>query len=171
MKEKVEKRIDDISNPMVSAAFALDPEYRNVSLLTTKDGQILKDSNTLRKRLLTSYGNDSAAAISAAEDEPGSGPMGTAESQFARFKSGKWEGADLLGYAKSMPPADWCKTYGIDMRELAKVAVRVTSKVPASAGAERHWSLYGGKVSQLLVAQQLKKQPSFSRFLYVCAAI
>lgn len=147
MKALAEKRLDYIWNPMMSAAYALDPEFRNVNLLAIKDGQILRDLNTMFKRLLISHGNDSAAAISAAEDEPEGGPVGKAGSQFARYKAGKWKGVELLGYAKSMSPADWWETYGIGMRELAEVAVRVTSKVPASAGAERNWSLYGGNTT------------------------
>lgn len=145
LKEKAAKRLDYIWNPMMSAAFALDPEYRKVDLLNIKDGQILTDLDTMYKRLLISHGNDSAAAISAAADEPEGGPVGKAGSQFARYRSGKWKGADLLGYASSMAPADWWENYGIGMPELAKVAMRVTSKVPASAGAERNWSLYGGE--------------------------
>lgn len=147
MKEQAAKRLDYIWNPMMSAAYALDPEYRHVNLLTIKDGQILRDLNIMFKRLLIDHGNDSAAAILAAEEEPEGGPVGKAGCQFATYKSGKWEGAELLGYAKSISPADWWETYGIGMQELAGVAVRVTSKVPASAGAERNWSLYGGKIS------------------------
>lgn len=106
VKKKGAHRLDYIWNPMMSAAFALDPELRSVNLLNINGGQILVDFRTIYERLLINHGNDSKAAIVAASEEADGGPVGRAGGQFHLFKTGKWRGASLLGYAKKMPPAD-----------------------------------------------------------------
>lgn len=146
IKEKAAHHLHYVWPPMVSAAFGLDPEYRKVDLSKINGGQILLDINTMCERLLTDHGDDSEAAIEAAADEEGGGPVGRAGAQFAKFRTGKWEGGRLLSLAKGMSPADWWATYGIGMPELRKVAMPTTSKIPASAGSERNSSLYGGRL-------------------------
>ncbi|CAM9977664.1 unnamed protein product, partial [Laminaria digitata] len=125
VKEKGAHRLDYVWNPMMSAAFALDPEYRSVNVRDINGGQILADLHTIYERLLAD-----------------GGPVARAGGQFHLFKTGKWKGASLLGYAKQMSPADWWEQYGIGMPELAKVAIRVTSKSPALPARERNWGLY-----------------------------
>ena len=64
--------------------------------------------------------------------------------QFARYKSGNFEGKRYLEQAKSLTGAEWWGTLGkTGLPELAKVAVRVLSMVPAAAGCERNWSIMG----------------------------
>lgn len=145
VKEKGANRLRDIWNPMMSAAYALDPEYRSVDLHGINGGQILLDLHTIYERLLIDHGDDSKAAIAAAYEEVDGGPVARAGSQFHLFRTGRWKGATLLGYAKRMSPADWWEQYGIGMPDLAKVAIRVTSKAHALAGQERNRSLYGGR--------------------------
>lgn len=145
VKEKGANRLRDIWNPVMSAAFALDPEYRSVDLHEINGGQILLDLHTVYERLLINHGGDSKAAIAAACEESDGGPAARAGGQFHLFRTGRWKGASLLGYAKRMSPADWWEQYGIGMPDLAKVAIRVTSKAHALAGRERNRSLYGGK--------------------------
>lgn len=150
MKEKAERRLEYVWCPMMSAAWILDPEYRTIDLTKNpRGGRMLTDTTTMFKRLLIDHGNDSEAAIAAAADLPDGGPVGKAGAQLSRFRTGKWEGRDLLTFASAMSPADWWSTYGMHLPELAAVAVRVTSKIPASAGSERNWSLYGGKTTQM----------------------
>ena len=56
-------------------------------------------------------------------------------------------GAQFLSSSRSMPVTTWWETMGRTggkVEELAKAAILANSKVPASAGAERNWSLFGG---------------------------
>lgn len=148
MKDKAESRLEYVWCPMMSAAWILDLEFRNVDCTKNpRMGRMMTDTNTMFKRLLIDHGDDAEAAVAAAADLPGGGPVGKAGAQLGVFRTGKWAGAELLSFAPAMSPADWWNTYGsCHLPELAAVAVRVTSKVPASAGAERNWSLYGGKI-------------------------
>ncbi|CAM9448313.1 unnamed protein product [Ectocarpus sp. 4 AP-2014] len=162
MKDKAESRLEYVWNPMMSAAWILDPEYRSMDLAKNPHGgRMLLDTTAMFKRLLIDHGTDSKAAIAAAAELPGGGPVGKAGAQLGLFRTGKWEGAELLSFAESMSPADWWQTYGLTLPELAKVALRVTSKVPASAGAERNWSLYGdvtgGKHARMSVERAQKQ--------------
>eukprot|EP00904_Undaria_pinnatifida_P006004 jgi/Undpi1/2533/HiC_scaffold_13.g05912.m1 len=144
MKDNAESRLEFVWSPIMSAAWILDPEYRSRDLTKNpRGGRMLTDTTTMFKRLLIDHGDDSEAAIAAAAELPNGGPVGKAGAQLGLFRTGKWAGAELLSFAKSMSPADWWQTYGLHLPELAQVVVRVTSKVPASAGAERNWSLYG----------------------------
>lgn len=132
---------------MMSAAWILGPEYHKVDVTKNpRIGRMLTDTSTMFNRLLIDHGDDAEAAIAAAADLPDGGPVARAGAQLGRFRTGKWEGAELLTFASSMSPADWWETFGPHLPDLAKVAMRVASKVPASAGAERNWSLYGGKI-------------------------
>lgn len=70
--------------------------------------------------------------------------MGKAGGQLAQFRTGK-EGVQLLGYVRSMSATDWWDMCDGGMPELREVAIRVTSKIPASAGLGRNWSSYGGE--------------------------
>ncbi|CAN0495850.1 unnamed protein product [Laminaria digitata] len=64
--------------------------------------------------------------------------------QFARFKAGDFAGKVFLEQARSLTGAAWWGTLGkMGLPELAYVAVRVLSMVPAAAGCERNWSLMG----------------------------
>lgn len=174
VKEKGAHRLEYVWNPMMSAAFALDPEFRSVDLHTINGGQILVDLHTIYERLLINHGTDSKAAIEASSEESDGGPVGRAGGQFHLFRTGKWKGASFLGYAKEMSPADWWEQYGIGMPELAKVAIRVTSKSPTLPGRERNWSLYGGKahlhvfgfvlVLMPMTLRTSDTQPQFVRF-------
>ena len=148
MKDKAESRLEFVWSPIMSAAWILDPEYRSRDLTKNpRGGRMLTDTTTMFKRLLIDHGDDSEAAIAAAAELPNGRPVGKAGAQLGLFRTGKWAGAELLSFAKSMSPADWWQTYGLHLPELAQVVVRVSSKVPASAGAERNWSLYGGKIT------------------------
>lgn len=148
MKDKAESRLEYVWSPMMSAAYILDPEYREVD--ATKNpriGRMMTDTTTMFKRLLIDHGDNAEPAIAAAADLPDGGPVAKAGAQLGLYRTGKWAGAEFLAFAQSMSPADWWETYGLHLPELQAVALRVTSKVPASAGAERNWSLYGGKIT------------------------
>lgn len=43
MKDKAERCFKYVCNPMVSAAFALDPEYHHVNIANIRGGEILRD--------------------------------------------------------------------------------------------------------------------------------
>lgn len=144
MKEMSEKRRKYVHSPMLSTAFALDPEYIDRDVAEIDDGQVLLDMHTMYERLLIDHGDDSKAAIQAAREEEDGGPVARAASQYSLYKTKKWKGSTFLPYARNMSAADWWATYGrIGLSDLAKVALRTTSKIPASAGSERNWSLYG----------------------------
>lgn len=104
VKEKGARRLEYVWNPMMFSAFALDPEFRSVDLHTINGGQIRVDLHTIYERLLINHGTDSKAAIEAASEEPDGGPVARAGGQFHLFRTGKWKGASLLGYAKKNVP-------------------------------------------------------------------
>lgn len=150
MKDKAASRLEYVWTPMMSAAWILDPEYRHVDVSKNPHmGRMMTDTTTMFKRLLVDHGNDAEAAVAAAADLPDGGPVGKAGAQLGLFRTGKWAGAELLSFSQAMSAADWWETYGLHLPELSKVAMRVTSKVPASAGAQRNWSLYGGECNSM----------------------
>lgn len=92
--------------------------------------------------MLIGHGNNSVADIAAAADDDNGAPVGRAGGQLARFRTGKWCDMWLLGHARWMSPADWWEMRGVDMPELRKVVIRVTSKIPASDPSATNWCLY-----------------------------
>lgn len=61
MKEKNVKRRKYVHSPMLSTAYALDPEYIGRNITEIDDGQILLDMHTMYERLLIDHGDDSPA--------------------------------------------------------------------------------------------------------------
>ena len=101
--------------------------------------------------------------------------VGRALAQLPRFKNKDWGGAAFLPSAKSMSVASWWQQYGrMDgFDEIAKVAVRCNSKIPASAGSERNWSLFGGTwfhVSRSMLCCLLFSYLVFVSFSFLCLA-
>ena len=177
MKERLQDRRVYMHSPMLGAAFATDPEFRKVDLLSVDGGGVLNDFKTMCTRILIDFKDDEDPEVTIAESEslPDGGPVGRALAQLPRFKNKDWGGAAFLPSAKSMSVASWWQQYGrMDgFDEIAKVAVRCNSKIPASAGSERNWSLFGGTwfhVSRSMLCCLLFSYLVFVSFSFLCLA-
>lgn len=142
--EVLEYRRTYMHSEVYGAAFALHPEYHRKDAGEMDRGRPIMDLMAMAERLLIDHGNDPQGAILAAQRLDEGGPVGKCMAQFARFKAGDFAGKVFLEQARSLTGAAWWGTLGkMGLPELAYVAVRVLSMVPAAAGCERNWSLMG----------------------------
>lgn len=143
IQEALQARRKYMHSPVYGAAFALHPEYYSKDIDDIDDGQPLADLKLMAERILIDHGDDAAEAIRASWELDEGGAVGRCMIQFAKFKTGDFRGRIHLGSAKSLPGAVWWSTLAKGgMPELAAVAVRVLSMVPAAAGCGRNRSLF-----------------------------
>ena len=114
MKERLQDRRVYMHSPMLGAAFATDPEFRKVDLLSVDGGGVLNDFKTMCTRILIDFKDDEDPEVTITESEslPDGGPVGRALAQLPRFKNKDWGGAAFLPSAKSMSVASWWQQYG-----------------------------------------------------------
>ena len=89
MKERLQDRRVYMHSPMLGAAFATDPEFRKVDLLSADGGGVLNDFKTMCTRILIDFKDDEDPEVTIAESEslPDGGPVGRALAQLPRFKN------------------------------------------------------------------------------------
>ncbi|CAM9649911.1 unnamed protein product [Discosporangium mesarthrocarpum] len=145
---------------MSATAFALNPEYhpflgndkaKPIYVKYNKD--ILKGLKKIGQRLLTNHGKNVGAS------KEGDDPIPSLLSQYAHYIHGNVGLFDFIEGASDVGAAEFYRTLGGTMPELAKVAKRFLSKGPAAAGCERNWSLYGGVVRR----KHAKMSPGVAR--------
>lgn len=81
MKGRCAARRKHLHSPMLSLAFATDPEYHGVNKTAIEGGRVMVNLKTIFKRLLLDHGTDAAAAIRAASEDEDGRPAGMALQQ------------------------------------------------------------------------------------------
>lgn len=141
------KRRKYMASPVYGAAFDLSPAYQKESLAEYDDNGPFEDVRIMSQLLLLDLGDTpstAAAAIESASELPEGGPVGKAMAQLALFRVGNFSGKNDLSVARSVSVQAWWHTLGRPgLDELATVACYVLSMIPAAAGCERNWSLFG----------------------------
>ena len=125
VEDIITKRWDMMTNPLILAAYALDPEYLDCNM--SDNSEVMEGFLTMLDRLC---GTQEKAL--------------TAQRQFMAFRNhaGLFGREGATAAAKVMSGADWWGIYGHANPELANVAIKILSQVASACACERNWSTY-----------------------------